>query len=108
MIRSPEYLAARRKALVARADNLRQTMGEDLVVLSEPLGKISQAAAQARPFLRYAPIIAGAGAALLVWKRPRRILDAGHKLISLWQYCVPLVAMLKSIHPRQDPAAGED
>lgn len=109
MIRSPEYLAARRKALLAQTEALRQTMGEDLAALSGPLGKINHVADQARPYLRYAPIIAGVGAALLVWKRPRRILEAGHKLVSLWQYSAPLIALLKNIHPRRDQtAAGDD
>lgn len=109
MIRSPEYLAARRKALLARSEALRQTMGEDLAALSGPLGKISQTAEQVRPYLRYAPIIAGAGAALLAWKRPRGILEAGHKLVSLWQYSAPLIALLKNIYPRRDQTtAGDD
>jgi len=108
LIRSPEYLAARRKALLARSEHLRQSMGEDLAALSGPLGKISQTAEQVRPYLRYAPIIVGASAALLAWKRPRRILDVGQKLVSLWQYGAPLIALLKNIYPRHEQTAAGD
>lgn len=90
MIRSPEELAAKRQACVARSRHLRETMQEDLAALSSPLDK-------ATPLLRYAPIALGVGTALLVWKRPRSLLNTGRKLISLWQYCIPVITLIKNI-----------
>lgn len=107
-----ERLSAKRQHLVTRASILRQTIAEDVEALTSPLSVVVRLSATAPRITRYIPWVVGAGVAFLIWKKPHRLVGAGRKLISIWQYSAALspwlVTLLKPTKPDENHRNGLD
>ncbi|MBK9614711.1 MAG: hypothetical protein IPO35_04025 [Uliginosibacterium sp.] len=105
-----EQLASRMATLVQRADALRGQLADDLEILSAPLRGIDRACLAAPRLMRFLPLVAGAGVAVLVWKRPRTWWP---KIATAWHYTRPfrpwLIAMMARActDPRSRLAASD-
>ncbi len=86
---SYRHLSERRQHLVELSNAYRQQIADDLSALSPGFHTAERVSASAREALRYAPLLVGIGAALIVWKRPRGIAKAGQTALALWHFCAP-------------------
>ena len=83
------HLSERRQALVELSNAYREQIAEDLAALRPSLVAADKVSTSARQALRYAPLVIGLGVALIVWKRPQGVVNAGKKALALWSFCAP-------------------
>ncbi len=82
-------LAARRARLVARSSRLRAQLRRDTVAFAGRLATVDRLAAlAASPWTR---MLASAGAAVLLFRRPRRLLRLALRLAPLYPSVRPLI-----------------
>ena len=96
--------SARRERLVARSGRLRRDLREELGTLTGPLQFADRVIAVGRS--PWAQTLLGAGAALLLLKRPRRLVRIGLKLAAFYPALRPAATFVKSLwNARRRPAA---
>ena len=84
-----QALAARRERLIVRSRRLRAELQRDATALSQRLHTVDRLAAlAASPWTR---MLAAAGAAALLFRRPRRLLRLALRLAPLYPSLRPLI-----------------
>lgn len=103
-----EHLAARRERLLERSDRLRSDLGEAAGALTRRFQFADRLMAIGRS--PWAQVLFGAGAALMLIKRPRRIVRTALKFAALYPALVPAAALIKRVwnaRRRRRAAAAE-
>lgn len=85
LLRREQALAERRRLLLVRAGAQRAQLVAALDGLQGSLGGAERALGVARWLRRHAIWIGAAGAALLLWRRPRRLLPLVLRAWSVWR-----------------------
>lgn len=99
-----EHLAARRERLLERSDRLRREIGENLGALRQHLHFADRVMAVGRS--PWAQVLFGAGAALMILKRPRKLVRTALKFAAFYPALGPVAALIRQFwHARRRRSA---